>query len=170
MIYVDRSRVKPPISLSSRGVKADLEHAVSSTGSQNPCANRASLVVPYVLGYLIYHYAFGLDTLLSLFVGLFFIMAPMAAKLLSILISHRHRMTQMPGLVAMVIVSLVRAFAWTAHAIGAPELLDGFVAGLALSRRFFLPSGLPLARDVDFADTVEQDMRPVVQLFTRTSL
>ena len=103
---------------------------------------------------------------LALFVGLFFIMAPIAAKLMSILISHYHRVTEMPGLVATVIVSLVLVFAWTAHAIGAPELLGGFAAGLALSRRFFLPFGIAVARNKQFADTVETDMRPIVQLFT----
>ena len=103
---------------------------------------------------------------LALFVGLFFVLAPVAAKAMSALISRYGRVTDMPGLVATVIVSLVLLFAWMAHAVGAPELLGGFAAGLALSRRFFLPFGAALARDSHFADEVERDMKPIVQLFT----
>lgn len=103
---------------------------------------------------------------LALFIGIFFVMAPLAAKLISYLIGHYHRVTQIPGLVATSIVSLVMIFAWLAHFVGAPELLGGFAAGLALSRRFFLPFGIALAHDHRFADEIERDMKPIVQLFT----
>ncbi len=103
---------------------------------------------------------------LAIFIGIFFVLAPVAAKLVSYLIGHYQRATQIPGLVATSIVSLVLVFAWLAHAIGAPELLGGFAAGLALSRRFFLPFGVALARNPQFADEVERDMKPIVQLFT----
>ena len=103
---------------------------------------------------------------LALFIGLFFVLAPVAAKLVSFLLGRYHQVTEMPGLVATLIVSLVLLFAWLAHAIGAPELLGGFAAGLALSRRFFLPFGIALARDQRFAEEVEKDMKPIVQLFT----
>ena len=103
---------------------------------------------------------------LLLFIGLFFLMAPVAAKLMSFLISRYHHVTEIPGLVATVIVSLVLMFAWLAKSVGAPELLGGFAAGLALSRRFFLPFGVAVARDAKFADEVERDMKPIVQLFT----
>jgi Kef-type K+ transport system membrane component KefB len=103
---------------------------------------------------------------LALFIGIFFLIAPVAAKAVSYLIGHYQRATQIPGLVTTSIISLVLVFAWLAHAIGAPELLGGFAAGLALSRRFFLPFGIALARNPRFADEVERDMRPIVQLFT----
>lgn len=103
---------------------------------------------------------------LALFIGMFFITAPPLAKLLSYVIGHYQRLTQVPGLVATSIVSLVLLFAWLAHAVGAPELLGGFAAGLALSRRFFLPFGAALARNHRFADEIERDMKPIVQLFT----
>jgi Kef-type K+ transport system membrane component KefB len=61
---------------------------------------------------------------------------------------------------------LVLFFAWLAHAIGAPELLGGFAAGLALSRRFFLPLGVALHADEAFAGRIETQMKPIVQLFT----
>lgn len=103
---------------------------------------------------------------LAAFVGLFFVIAPVAAKLISTVIGRYSRLTDMPGLVATVIVSLVLFFAAMAHAVGAPELLGGFAAGLALSRRFFLPFGAALARDEDFAEEIERDMKPITQLFT----
>jgi Kef-type K+ transport system membrane component KefB len=103
---------------------------------------------------------------LSLFIGIFFVIAPVAAKLISYLVGRVHEASQTPGLVATSIVSLVLVFAWLAHAIGAPELLGGFAAGLALSRRFFLPFGIALARDTTFAGEVERDMKPIVQMFT----
>jgi Kef-type K+ transport system membrane component KefB len=103
---------------------------------------------------------------LVLFIGIFFVTAPLAAKMISYLIGHYHRVTQIPGLVATSIVSLVMVFAWLAHFVGAPELLGGFAAGLALSRRFFLPFGIALAQNHRFANEVERDMKPIVQLFT----
>jgi len=63
-------------------------------------------------------------------------------------------------------ISLVLFFAWLAHILGAPELLGGFAAGLALSRRFFIPFGIALHADEDFADRIERQMKPIIQLFT----
>ena len=64
------------------------------------------------------------------------------------------------------IVSLVLFFAWLAHAVGAPELLGGFAAGLALSRRFFLPLGVALHADPAFAERIGDQMKPIIRLFT----
>ena len=47
-----------------------------------------------------------------------------------------------------------------------PELLGGFAAGLALSRRFFLPFGVALAADPEFADIIKDQMKPIVRLLT----
>jgi Kef-type K+ transport system membrane component KefB len=216
------------------GLETDVLKLVRS-GRRSVVAALGGFVIPFLLGYLLCRFAFGLDVLLSLFVGgaltatsigvtvrilrdvdrqaspegqvvlgaaviddimgvlllallfefsqtgdlslgnlgrltlfvvIFFVMAPIAAKLMSFVIGHYHRATEMPGMVATIIVSLVLLFAWIAHAVGAPELLGGFAAGLALSRRFFLPFGVALARDPGFAVVVERDMRPIVQLFT----
>ncbi|MFV2004175.1 MAG: cation:proton antiporter [Gammaproteobacteria bacterium] len=101
-----------------------------------------------------------------LFVSAFFILAPMLAKLMSMVIKRFHSSSEIPGLIPTTIVSLVLFFAWLAHAIGAPELLGGFAAGLALSRRFFLPLGLSFRTDEDFAKTIEKQMQPIISLFT----
>jgi len=103
---------------------------------------------------------------LTLFIGLFFVLAPVVARALSALLTIYQRNTTLPGLVATSIVSLVLLFAWLARYVGAPELLGGFVTGLALSRRFFLPFGVALGRDEHFREEVHMEMRPIVQLFT----
>ncbi|MBI1422121.1 MAG: cation:proton antiporter [Gammaproteobacteria bacterium] len=100
------------------------------------------------------------------FVGAFFLLAPLAAKLISLLIHRFDSLSGIPGLIPTTMVSLVLFFAWLAHAVGAPELLGGFAAGLALSRRFFLPFGIALHTDENFANRIEEQMRPIIQLFT----
>lgn len=100
------------------------------------------------------------------FVATYFVLAPVAARLISLIIRHYDEVSVIPGLIPTTIVSLVLFFAWLAHAMGAPELLGGFAAGLALSRRFFLPLGIALHNDEGFATRIEEQMRPLIHLFT----
>ncbi len=101
-----------------------------------------------------------------LFVSVFFVLAPILAKFMSVIIRRFHEVSEIPGLIPTTIVSLVLFFAWLAHVVGAPELLGGFAAGLALSRRFFLPLGVTLRTNKKFAKTIEEQMRPIISLFT----
>ncbi|MGB5396340.1 MAG: cation:proton antiporter [Gammaproteobacteria bacterium] len=101
-----------------------------------------------------------------LFVLTFFVLAPIAAKMMSMVIRRFDSVSAIPGMIPTTIVSLVLFFAWLAHVLGAPELLGGFAAGLALSRRFFLPFGIALHSDEKFAGRIESEMRPIVHLFT----
>ncbi len=104
-----------------------------------------------------------------IFIVLFFVLAPVVAKVASYIIKQWGLKNDNPGLVPTMIVSLILIFAWGAHQLGAPELLGGFAAGLALSRQFFLPFGAFLhsadASDT-FAHRVESQMKPIVHLFT----
>ncbi|ROR32365.1 cation:proton antiporter [Inmirania thermothiophila] len=104
------------------------------------------------------------------FIGAFFLLAPLAAKLMAELLHRFERRSELPGLIPTAMVSLVLLFGWLAHVLGAPALLGGFAAGLALSRRFFLPFGAALhaalRADPRFSRHVEDEMRPVVRLFT----
>jgi Kef-type K+ transport system membrane component KefB len=100
------------------------------------------------------------------FIATFFILAPMAAKIISLVIKRFEKVSRIPGLLPTTIVSLVFFFAWLAHVLGAPEMLGGFAAGLALSRRFFMPLGIALHTHERFARRIEAQMRPIVQLFT----
>lgn len=101
-----------------------------------------------------------------LFIGTFFAVAPIAAKLMSVYIKRIDQVSEIPGLIPTTIVSLVLFFSWVSHTLGAPELIGGFAAGLALSRRFFMPFGLTISTDKDFAETIESQMKPIIQLFT----
>lgn len=100
------------------------------------------------------------------FVGGFFVLAPMIAKLLSIGIYRMHSLSNSTGVIPTALVSLVLSFAALAHIFGAPELLGGFAAGIALSRRFFLPLGISLRVGPEFDRDVRDQMRPIIQLFT----
>ncbi len=104
--------------------------------------------------------------IIMLYVGLFFLLAPILAKVISHGIQYLDQHIDNPGLIPTTIVSLVLLFAWLAHLFGAPELLGGFAAGIALSRRFFLPFGISLKGQNGFSERVLSEMKPIVQLFT----
>lgn len=100
------------------------------------------------------------------FMVAFFVLAPIAAKSMAIIIRRFDLEGGKPALLPTSIISLVLFFAWLAHELGAPEILGGFAAGLALSRRFFLPFGAALRADENFAKRIDQQMKPIVHLFT----
>lgn len=100
------------------------------------------------------------------FIALFFVLAPIFATFMSRIVYRLSQTTEIPGLITTSIVSLVLGFGALAHVIGAPELLGGFAAGLALSRRFFLPFGIALSRTPEFSRQVDSEMRPIVNLFS----
>lgn len=111
------------------------------------------------------------------FVLAFVLLAPLAAKLAAGLISGLARRHEAPALLLILVVSTVLAFSALAHAMGAPVILGGFAAGLALGRGFRIdvPPGLRLpfgatlrrllAADPGFSQAVETHTRPLVHLF-----
>ncbi|MGD8559354.1 MAG: cation:proton antiporter [Gammaproteobacteria bacterium] len=101
-----------------------------------------------------------------LFIGVFFLIAPVAAKLLSYVIQHMHDKQETSGIIPVTLVALVLSFAGLAHLIGAPELLGGFAAGVALSRRFFLPFGAAIRFKPEFTRQIEEEMRPIIRITT----
>jgi len=153
-------------------VLSDLKRQHSKEGQIVLGAAVLDDVMGVVLLALLYEYSIGGGVSLIntgkvlVFVVAFFVLAPMAAKLMSVVIKRFDESSEIPGLIPTTIVSLVLFFAWLAHSIGAPELLGGFAAGLALSRRFFLPLGMALHADEAFAECIEIQMKPIVQLFT----
>ena len=102
-----------------------------------------------------------------LFIGVFVMIAPIAAKSFSFLIQNMDARASVSGVIPALLVSLVLCFAGLAHVIGAPELLGGFAAGIALSRRFFLPIALSFRFTPMFNEHIQRDMQPIVRLFTR---
>lgn len=100
------------------------------------------------------------------YILLFLLLAPIMANLLSDFIRRFDDHKQVPGFIPTVIISLILLFAYLSHVSGAPEILGSFAAGIALSRRFFLPFGLGLKKDVRFVEKVKTSMSPIIQLFT----
>jgi Kef-type K+ transport system membrane component KefB len=102
-----------------------------------------------------------------IFVVIFMLLAPVVAKIIAETIGRYDKKSKIPGLIPTAVVSLVLFFAWLAHAVGAPSLLGGFAAGLALSRHFFLPFGTSWRRsDGHFVQRIDQHMKPIIHLFT----
>lgn len=103
---------------------------------------------------------------ISLLIMLFLVLAPITAKVLSVLLKHFHGLSEIPGLIPVLLMAMILLFASIAHSMGAPLLIGGFAAGLALSRRFFLPFGAALRTDPDFTQHVHNEMKPIIHLFT----
>ncbi len=101
-----------------------------------------------------------------LFIVLFFFLAPILAKGVSYIIQKWDEKSDIPGLLPTTIIALILFFAWAAHSLGAPELLGGFAAGLALSKQFSFPFAKFLQSSKEFTHRVEEQMKPIVHLFT----
>lgn len=129
-------------------------------------------IIGIVLLSLLYEFSVsGTVNLLSagkvlLFIILFLLIAPLFAKAASHVIQKWNEKSAIPGLLPTMIVSMILFFAWVAHELGAPELLGGFAAGLALSRQFFFPYAPFLHQTKAFSHRVEEQMKPIVHLFT----
>lgn len=153
-------------------VLVDLKRNKSAEGQVVLGAAVLDDVLGVVLLALLYEFATGGGISLVnagkvlVFVGAFFLLAPLAARLMSLVIRHFDAVTETPGLIPTSVISLVLFFAWLAYLVGAPQLLGGFAAGLALSRRFFFPLGVALHHDAAFAERIETQMMPVIHLFT----
>lgn len=102
----------------------------------------------------------------ALFILIFLVLAPIVAHLISYTIKYYERRSAIPGLLPATIVALILFFAWVAHSVGAPELLGGFAAGLALSSHFSLPFKEIVQITPEFSHNVENQMRPIIHLFT----
>ena len=96
----------------------------------------------------------------------FLIIAPVFAKILSALIHRFHGKQRVPGYMPTIIISLILFFSYLSHNIGAPTILGSFVAGVALSRRFFLPFGAMLQTNEELLERVKTSMTPIIQIFT----
>lgn len=103
---------------------------------------------------------------IALFILLFIILAPVAAYLISSTIKYYEKRSEIPGLLPTTIVALILFFAWLAHKVGAPELLGGFAAGLALSPHFFPRWKKFSGITQEFSHKVEDQMKPIIHLFT----
>lgn len=109
---------------------------------------------------------------------LFALLAPIAAKIVAWVIDHYDRRSASPGLLVTMVVSLIMVFSFLAHLIGAPLILGGFAAGIAMGQRFQLSVaqrlGVPftsalnrvLAASPALAERLEHQIRPLIHVFT----
>ncbi|HQR50462.1 MAG TPA: cation:proton antiporter [Methylophilaceae bacterium] len=109
----------------------------------------------------------------SLYILLFMLLTPLAAKLAAGIIDHLDRRAATPGLLLTMALSLILLFSWLAHLVGAPVIMGGFAAGLAFGQHFGLnlKIRLPFGRELSFtpspklAHRLEEQMRPLIHTF-----
>lgn len=129
-------------------------------------------IIGIVLLWILYEFSVGGEVNVTsagkvlLFIALFLLISPILVRVISSLINRYDAISEIPGLLPSTIVSLLLLFAWLAHECGAPELLGGFAAGLALSKSFLLPTPHFLRIEADFSHRVEEQMRPIIHLFS----
>ena len=107
----------------------------------------------------------------SLYIVLFMVLAPIVAKFVSKMIDRLDQHAASPGLLLTMALSLILLFSWLAHAVGAPEIMGGFAAGLAFSQHFGF--NLPLGKAIlnfepspKLAHRLEEQMRPLIHTFS----
>lgn len=96
----------------------------------------------------------------------FLILAPVLAKTLSYIIDKFHGNDLVPGYIPTIIISLILLFSYFSHLVGAPAILGSFTAGIALSRRFFLPFGAFLKTSDKLLLEIKRSMTPIIQIST----
>jgi len=107
----------------------------------------------------------------SLYIVLFMVLAPIVAKLAAKVIDRLDQHAASPGLLLTMALALILMFSWLAHAVGAPEIMGGFAAGLAFSQHFGF--NLPLGKAIlnfepspKLAHRLEEQMRPLIHTFS----
>jgi len=105
-------------------------------------------------------------TTLILYITVFFILSPILAQILAKVIQTLSVVLRTEDFIPPVVVSLIFLFAFLAHKVGSPEILGAFTAGLALSRRFYLPFALFLKTDEKMAHKIEQTITPLAWVLT----
>jgi Kef-type K+ transport system membrane component KefB len=114
----------------------------------------------------------------ALYIVLFMVLAPIAAKFMGAIIDHFDKRSESPGLLLTMVLSLILLFSYMAHLVGAPEIMGGFAAGIAMGQRFRVTIAkrlrLPFTRTLnrifsespELAHRLETQMRPLIHTFT----
>ncbi len=129
-------------------------------------------IIGIILLVFIYDYSLSHETSfdhtlsVTAMIFIFLLLAPILAKLLSFMIHKYHKRHLVPGYFPTIIISLILLFSYLSHLVGAPAILGSFAAGVALSRRFFLPFGTMLGTNEILLQEVKRDMTPIIQMFT----
>lgn len=108
----------------------------------------------------------------GLYILLFMVLAPLVAKLASVVIDHFDQHAATPGLLLTMVLSLILLFSWLAHVVGAPEIMGGFAAGLAFSQHFGFRLWVGKGPALEFKPSpklthrLEEQMRPLIHTFS----
>lgn len=102
---------------------------------------------------------------IALFIVVFMVLAPLAGKLIAWAIDHTDRKLASEGLLITLVISLIMLFSWLAHAVGAPAIMGGFAAGIAMSQHFRL--SIPQRLRLPFRNTFERALAPRPELTHR---
>lgn len=108
----------------------------------------------------------------GLYILLFMVLTPIVAKLASAVIDRLDQHAATPGLLLTMALSLILLFSWLAHAVGAPEIMGGFAAGLAFSQHFGFRLWMGSAPAIEFkaspklAHRLEEQVRPLIHTFS----
>ena len=108
----------------------------------------------------------------SIYIVLFMILAPVCGKLMAVMIDRLDQRASTPGLLLTMALSVTLLFSWLAHAMGAPEIMGGFAAGLAFSQHFGFNtlfgriSTDSLKPSPALAHRLEEQMRPLIHTFS----
>ncbi len=125
-------------------------------------------IIGIILLSLVYEFAtlgsISLSNLSKLLVSifLFLLLSPFVARGISYMIKKWEEKSDIPGLLSTMTISLILCSAYIAHLVGAPALLGGFAAGVALSKRFFFS----FHGAEELSHRVETSMKPIVHLFS----
>lgn len=104
--------------------------------------------------------------LLILYIGTFFLFAPVVGKIFAYLVSALSKKLNTLDFVPPVVVAIILLFAFAAHEIGSPEILGAFTAGIAFSRRFTIPFAMAFQADKQIIHKIEESLNPLIWLFT----
>lgn len=114
----------------------------------------------------------------GVYIVLFMLLAPMAAKLIGTIIDRFDQRAASPGLLLTMVLSLILLFSYLAHLVGAPEIMGGFAAGIAMGQQFRVTLTerlrVPFVRDFnrvfaaspELAHRIESQMRPLIHTFS----
>ncbi len=118
------------------------------------------------------HASFEALSEVGLYIMLFMFLTPLVAKLASAVIDRLDQHAATPGLLLTMALSLILLFSWLAHAVGAPEIMGGFAAGLAFSQHFGFRLWMGKASALEFkpspklAHRLEEQVRPLIHAFS----
>ncbi len=105
--------------------------------------------------------------LLTVYIGTFFILSPLLAKLMVKLINIFSNKLESEEFIPVAIMSTVFFFAFLSHEVGSPEILGAFIVGLALSRKFVFPFAtfLKIEEKEKIVKKIEHYILPIGYIF-----